>query len=54
MSETTNRQVSSAIIYGIEDCPPFKEALFAALQHLLAIFVAICQLAVNYCRSVES
>ena len=41
MSETTNRQVSSAIIYGIEDCPPFKEALFAALQHLLAIFVAI-------------
>ena len=41
MSETTNRQVSSAIIYGIEDRPPFKEALFAALQHLLAIFVAI-------------
>ena len=41
MSETTNRQVSSAIIYGIEDHPPFKEAFFAALQHLLAIFVAI-------------
>ena len=41
MSETTNRQVSSAIIYGIEDRPPFKEAFFAALQHLLAIFVAI-------------
>ena len=41
MSETTNRQVSSAIIYGIEDRPPFIEAFFAALQHLLAIFVAI-------------
>ena len=41
MSETTNRQVSSAIIYGIEDHPPFKEAFFAALPHLLAIFVAI-------------
>ena len=34
-------RLASAIIYGIEDCPPFKEALFAALQHLLAIFVAI-------------
>lgn len=41
MSEITNHQVSSAIIYGIEDRPPFKEAFFAALQHLLAIFVAI-------------
>ena len=38
---STNKQVSSAIIYGIEDRPPFKEAFFAALQHLLAIFVAI-------------
>ena len=29
------------LIYGVEDRPPFKDALFAALQHLLAIFVAI-------------
>lgn len=29
------------LIYGIDDRPPLKEALFAALQHLLAIFVAI-------------
>jgi len=29
------------LVYGIEDNPPFVEALFAALQHLLAIFVAI-------------
>lgn len=29
------------LIYGIEDRPPFREAVFAALQHLLAIFVAI-------------
>ncbi|WP_459190466.1 nucleobase:cation symporter-2 family protein [Parabacteroides sp. APC149_11_2_Y6] len=29
------------LIYGIDDRPPFKDALFAALQHLLAIFVAI-------------
>ena len=29
------------LIYGVEDRPPFKDAMFAALQHLLAIFVAI-------------
>ncbi|MEG1616119.1 MAG: nucleobase:cation symporter-2 family protein [Bacteroidales bacterium] len=29
------------LVYGIEDRPPFKDTLFAALQHLLAIFVAI-------------
>lgn len=29
------------LIYQIEDKPPFQESLFAALQHLLAIFVAI-------------
>ena len=29
------------LIYQIEDNPPFREAIFAALQHLLAIFVAI-------------
>ncbi len=29
------------LIYQIEDRPPFKEAIFVAFQHLLAIFVAI-------------
>lgn len=29
------------LIYQIEDTPPFREAVFAGLQHLLAIFVAI-------------
>lgn len=29
------------LIYQIEDRPPFKEAMFAAIQHLLSIFVAI-------------
>lgn len=32
---------SSALIYGLNDRPPLREALFAALQHLLAVFVAI-------------
>ncbi len=31
----------NGLIYGLEDRPPFREAFFAALQHLLAIFVAI-------------
>ncbi len=29
------------MIYGLNDQPPLRETLFAALQHLLAIFVAI-------------
>lgn len=29
------------LIYGLEERPPFRDTFFAALQHLLAIFVAI-------------
>lgn len=32
---------STDLIYGIDDRPSFKDAFFAAIQHLLAIFVAI-------------
>ena len=31
----------NGLIYGLEDRPPMKDTLFAAMQHLLAIFVAI-------------
>ena len=42
MKEQTSEQVSpSGLIYGLEDRPPYKDAFFAAIQHLLAIFVAI-------------
>ena len=46
---STNKQVSSTIIYGIEDRPPFKEAFFAALQHLLAILDRLdnCQITIR-------
>ena len=37
--ETIEPVEKTDLIYGIDDRPPFKEALFAALQHLLAIFV---------------
>ena len=32
---------SAGLIYGLNDHPPLKDTVFAALQHLLAIFVAI-------------
>ena len=32
---------SKELIYGLNDRPPLRETLFAAVQHLLAIFVAI-------------
>ena len=41
LHESARPAQSADLIYGIDDRPPFKEALFAALQHLLAIFVAI-------------
>lgn len=40
-NEVTEPIAKTDLIYGIEDRPPFKYAFFAALQHLLAIFVAI-------------
>lgn len=32
---------SESLIYGVDERPPLRETLFAAVQHLLAIFVAI-------------
>lgn len=39
--DTTNARTPSVLLYGIEERPPLREAFFAALQHLLAIFIAI-------------
>ena len=39
-SENLNQQ-TSGLIYGLEDRPPIRETIFAAIQHLLAVFVAI-------------
>ncbi len=36
-----NSTKPNGLIYGLNDRPPLRETLFAALQHLLAIFVAI-------------
>lgn len=40
-SEATPNNTPKGLIYGLEDRPPFRDTFFAALQHLLAIFVAI-------------
>lgn len=37
----TAKEMKSELIYGLNDRPPVKDAIFAAVQHLLAIFVAI-------------
>lgn len=44
MAEKENLQGSTGqkdLIYGLYDRPPIRETLFAALQHLLAVFAAI-------------
>ena len=38
--ETLNEKPKE-LIYGLEERPPLRDTLFAAFQHLLAIFVAI-------------
>lgn len=40
-SEATPNNTPKGLIYGLEDRPPLRDTFFAALQHLLAIFVAI-------------
>ena len=42
----------TGLVYGIEDKPPFFEALFAALQHLLAIFVGIITPPIIICSAL--
>ncbi|WP_418530598.1 nucleobase:cation symporter-2 family protein [Paraprevotella clara] len=41
MEESNKSELKAKLIYGLNDRPPLRETLFAALQHLLAIFVAI-------------
>ena len=39
--EMSGEDKPKGLIYGLEDRPPLRDTLFAALQHLLAVFVAI-------------
>ncbi len=40
-NKSMNSKKAAGIIYGLDDRPPLGETIFAALQHLLAIFVGI-------------
>ncbi len=37
----THTNANSGLIYGVDERPPLRDTFFAAIQHLLAIFVAI-------------
>lgn len=41
MSDSGKEYKEGDLIYGLEDKPPLGDAIFAALQHLLAMFVAV-------------
>lgn len=44
--------VKNDLIYGLEDRPPLPQTLFAACQHLLAMFVAVITPAMIICQSL--
>ena len=35
------QKIAPDLIYGLDDRPPFRQSIFAALQHVLAVFVGI-------------
>ena len=49
---TTTAPVKSELIYRLEDRPPLPQTLFAACQHLLAMFVAVITPALLICQAL--
>jgi len=49
LQNNNSASARNSLIYGVNDRPPFVEALFAALQHLLAIVVSIMTPALIIC-----
>ena len=43
---------TSELIYRLEDRPPLPQTLFAAFQHLLAMFVAVITPALLICQAL--
>ncbi|KDM90685.1 uracil-xanthine permease family protein [Photobacterium galatheae] len=48
----TERPRSSDLIYRLEDRPPLPQTLFAAMQHLLAMFVAVVTPSLIICQAL--
>ncbi|WP_159567202.1 uracil-xanthine permease family protein [Budvicia diplopodorum] len=49
---TGDKKSNSELIYHLEDRPPLPQTLFAALQHLLAMFVAVITPAMLICQAL--
>ncbi|HPW60177.1 MAG TPA: solute carrier family 23 protein, partial [Candidatus Rifleibacterium sp.] len=49
MSSQNREAIKASLIYGLHDRPPLGEAIFAALQHLMAIVVSIMTPALIIC-----
>lgn len=49
---TSDKKSSSELIYHLEDRPPLPQTLFAAFQHLLAMFVAVITPAMLICQAL--
>ncbi len=50
MTQPTSRKAD--LVYQLNDRPPFPQTLFAALQHLLAMFVAVITPSLIICQSL--
>lgn len=48
----SEQAVKSDLIYGLEDKPPLPQTIFAAFQHLLAMFVAVITPAMIICQAL--
>lgn len=53
MNEKAVNDAQADVIYGLNDKPPVPESLFAALQHLLAIFVGIITPPIIICGALK-
>lgn len=52
MRNTVAQTQNSELIYRLEDRPPLPQTLFAACQHLLAMFVAVITPALLICQAL--
>lgn len=50
MTQPTSRKAD--LVYQLNDRPPLPQTLFAALQHLLAMFVAVITPSLIICQSL--
>lgn len=53
ISENKVQKAQSELIYHLEDRPPLLQTLFAAFQHLLAMFVAVITPALMICQALN-